>query len=152
MCNHHTLVSFRTFFSSAGPLNKKRDLPSPSSWTCWRNCQSETAAYLTLDISGSLQSRFSPLASLPTALSSALCHLFDPLCPFLLLPQQAPVHVPTLWQPPFPNRFPFNGVCLGVWVLESVLWGLGSCSYPGFLIAYLFLMKTDALMCLSIMQ
>lgn len=78
---------FRTFFSSAGPLNKKRGPPSPSSWTCWRNCQSETAACRTPDISGSLQSRCS-LASLPAALVlwplSPLCFPPDPSATFLL--------------------------------------------------------------------
>lgn len=97
--NHHMLSSFRTFFSFAGPLNKKKDLPSLSSWTCWRNCQSETAACLTPDISGSLQSRCSPFICLPTAF------VLWPLLPFCSPPpylcQPSPFHTPTfLSRPP----------------------------------------------------
>ena len=124
MLNHHMLVSFRTFFSFAGPLNKKKDLPSLSSWTCWRNCQSETAACLTPDISGSLQSKCSRLASLPTAF---VLWLLPPFC--FCLP--SPFHIPTSLPqpPPFPTRFPFRGVCSGIRVLEAAFQGLGLCGY-----------------------
>lgn len=91
--NHHMLASFRTFFSFAGPSNKKKDLPSLSSWTCWRNCQSETAVCLTPDISGSLRSRCSPLVSLPVAF---VLWPLPPLCsPRPDLGQPSPFHAPT---------------------------------------------------------
>lgn len=107
--NHHMLASFRTFFSFAGPLNKKKDLPSLNSWTCWRNCQSETAVCLTPDISGSLQSRCSPLVSLPIAF------VLWPLPPFCSPPpdlgQPSPFHAPTSLPPGHQPSLP--GFCSG---------------------------------------
>lgn len=85
----HSPASFRTSFSSAGPLNRKRGRPSPSSWTCWRNCQSATGASPTPDTSGSLQSRSSPSAS-PHGL------------PFAPLPDSSPT-VQSPAQPPSPR-------------------------------------------------
>ena len=143
-------VPFRTFFSSAGRLNKKRDLPSPSSWTCWRNCQSETAACLTLDISGSLQSKCSfplsiPLPSLPWLLSPFCSHS-------KLLCQLSLFHVPTSlpYTTPCSIAFLFKGVSSGIWVLEVSTQGTDPSDYHGYLIAHLFLMKVDTLVSLSI--
>lgn len=68
----HTLALCRTSSSSAGPMSKRRDPPSPSSWTCWRNCQSATVAFPTLGTSGSRRSKSLPLLVLACA-SRQLC-------------------------------------------------------------------------------
>lgn len=106
---------FRTFFSSAGPLNKKRGPPSPSSWTCWRNCQSETAACLTPDISGSLQSRYS-LASLPTAL------VLWPLSPVCFPPNSSAALFLRMYLLPPPATM----LSYQISVQGSLHWGLGA--------------------------
>lgn len=59
------LCGCRTSSSSAGPTSKRRDPPSPSSWTCWRNCQSATVAFPTPGTSGSQRSKSLPLPVLP---------------------------------------------------------------------------------------
>lgn len=68
----HALALCRTSSSSAGPMSKRRDPPSPSSWTCWRNCQSATVAFPTLGTSGSRRSKSLPLLVLACA-SRQLC-------------------------------------------------------------------------------
>ena len=66
------LCGYRTSSSSAGPTSKRRDPPSPSSWTCWRNCQSATVAFPTPGTSGSQQSK-SLLLPVPPRASRQLC-------------------------------------------------------------------------------
>lgn len=105
----------RTFFSSAGPSNKRRGPPSPSSWTCWRNCRSETAACLTPGISGSLQSRCSS-ASLPAAL---VPRPLSPLC-FPLTSPATPLLRMHLLPPPATMLF------YRISVQGSLHWGFGA--------------------------
>lgn len=100
----HHVVPFRTFFSSAGPLNKKRDLPSPKlSWTCWRNCQRNrrlSHSWTFLEVCR--VSVPSLLASLPTPLSPVAFVTF-------LLPLQTPlptISFRVLHLPPHTKPFP----------------------------------------------
>lgn len=86
VCSPVTVRGCRTSCCSVGPTSRRSDPPSPSSWTCWRNCQSATVAFPTLGTSGSQQSKsLMPKPLLPAyAPRQELKQLHVPTCSVLL--------------------------------------------------------------------